>query len=202
MTTNDSSPSTKPVSRRLRFEVLRRDGYTCRYCGAQAPDVPLTVDHVIPRTLGGATEPSNLVTACRDCNNGKASTSPDEHVVADVDAASLLFARAIEQAAQMRRADRARLVEQIERFDDDWLSWHYTDAGERITVPRQGDWQQSVERWIELGLDNDDLWSLMSAAMKGPANTSQIWKYFCGCCWRELSTRQEMARRLIEDGAV
>ncbi|MEJ7724319.1 MAG: hypothetical protein WKF64_08445 [Ilumatobacteraceae bacterium] len=37
----------KPISRRLRFEILRRDGHTCRYCGARAPDVPLTVDHVI-----------------------------------------------------------------------------------------------------------------------------------------------------------
>ncbi|AWN05089.1 HNH endonuclease [Gordonia phage Easley] len=36
------------VSKRLRYEILRRDNHTCRYCGATAPDVPLTVDHVVP----------------------------------------------------------------------------------------------------------------------------------------------------------
>jgi 5-methylcytosine-specific restriction endonuclease McrA len=41
--------SDKPIPRRLRFEILRRDGHTCRYCGAQAPDVPLTVDETAHR---------------------------------------------------------------------------------------------------------------------------------------------------------
>ena len=36
------------VSKRLRYEVLRRDNHTCRYCGAQAPDVKLTVDNMAP----------------------------------------------------------------------------------------------------------------------------------------------------------
>lgn len=36
------------VSKRTRFEVLRRDDHTCRYCGQSAPDVKLTVDHVLP----------------------------------------------------------------------------------------------------------------------------------------------------------
>jgi len=202
MTNNDSSPSSKPVSRRQRFEILRRDGYTCRYCGAQAPDVPLTVDHVIPRTLGGATEPSNLVTACRDCNNGKASTSPDEHVVADVDAAALLFARAIEQAAELRRADRQVMLHRIEGFDEDWLAWTYVSGGQTMTIERDRDWQQSVERFLELGLDSQDLHELIVVAMMGKAPNNQKWKYFCGCCWREIATRQELARQLIEDGTV
>jgi hypothetical protein len=202
MVNNDTTPSTKPVSRRQRFEILRRDGYTCRYCGAQAPDVPLTVDHVIPRALGGATDPTNLVTACKDCNSGKTSTSPDEHIVADVDAAAMLFARAIEKAAELRRAERDAMVECIERFDDDWMSWGYDIPGGRHTIPRDRNWQQSVERWLELGLNNEDLWSLMAVAMTGPAPEREIWKYFCGCCWREIGTRQEVARQLVEDGAV
>lgn len=37
------------VTKRTRFEVLRRDNYTCRYC--HATDNPLTVDHVVPRAL-------------------------------------------------------------------------------------------------------------------------------------------------------
>jgi hypothetical protein len=70
------------VSKRLRYEILRRDSYTCRYCGASAPDVPLRVDHVTPVALGGADHPSNLVTSCEDCNSGKSSTIAG--LVADV----------------------------------------------------------------------------------------------------------------------
>lgn len=62
------------VSKRLRYEILRRDNHTCRYCGASAPDVPLRVDHVTPVALGGSDKPENLVTSCEPCNSGKSST--------------------------------------------------------------------------------------------------------------------------------
>lgn len=59
------------ISSRLRFEILRRDGYTCQYCGRSAPQVTLEVDHKNPRSNGGSDDPSNLATACWDCNRGK-----------------------------------------------------------------------------------------------------------------------------------
>lgn len=62
------------VSKRLRYEILRRDRFTCRYCGASAPDAPMRVDHVTPVALGGTDHPSNLVAACEPCNSGKTST--------------------------------------------------------------------------------------------------------------------------------
>lgn len=62
-------PTRRPV--RLRFDVLARDRYTCRYCGRKAPDVELVVDHIVPVVKGGTNEPANLVTACEDCNSGK-----------------------------------------------------------------------------------------------------------------------------------
>lgn len=57
------------VSKRLRFEILRRDNHACRYCGATAAEGPLTIDHVLAVALGGTDEASNLVTACSwpDC---------------------------------------------------------------------------------------------------------------------------------------
>jgi hypothetical protein len=60
------------ISKRLRFEVLRRDGFRCVYC--HRSDVILTVDHVTPKALGGTDDPSNLVTCCDDCNTGKSSS--------------------------------------------------------------------------------------------------------------------------------
>ena len=66
------------VTKRTRFEVLRRDGNRCRYCGASAADSPLTIDHVLPTALGGTDDPSNLVAACKDCNTAKKSSLPWE----------------------------------------------------------------------------------------------------------------------------
>jgi|ERR1041384_808741 hypothetical protein len=61
------------ISARLRFEILERDAFTCRYCGARGTTAQLVVDHVIPVIQGGATTPENLVTACLPCNQGKGS---------------------------------------------------------------------------------------------------------------------------------
>lgn len=70
------------VSKKLRFEVFRRDGFACRYCGASAmKGAVLEVDHVVPKTLGGRDEPRNLVTACEPCNSGKGDTSLNAQTV-------------------------------------------------------------------------------------------------------------------------
>jgi hypothetical protein len=67
--------TTKTPSRslplRLRYEVLRRDSYTCQYCGRKAPLVQLHVDHVIPWSIVKEHKIENLVTACAECNLGK-----------------------------------------------------------------------------------------------------------------------------------
>lgn len=192
------------VSRRLRFEILRRDNYTCRYCGASAPDVPLTVDHVLAIALGGGDEPTNLVTACQKCNAGKSSVAPESPLVADVDAAALLFAKAVEKANEIRRSEIWQLELLKEEFRDLWIDWTWTDKyGEKHTVPMDPNWEYSVEQWLIRGLDLRDLQRLIPVTM---TNTKVVktekWTYFCGCCWKELTTRQELARRLIEDGDI
>ncbi len=65
---NHSSPYLK-----MRFKVLARDGFRCRYCGksAQDKDARLVVDHILPKDAGGKDELSNLITACEECNLGK-----------------------------------------------------------------------------------------------------------------------------------
>lgn len=56
----------------LRYDIMRRDGFKCQLCGASAKDgVRLHVDHIIPVSKGGKTEPSNLRTLCERCNLGK-----------------------------------------------------------------------------------------------------------------------------------
>lgn len=68
--TADRRGSRSP-SQGLRFEVLRRDGFRCVYCGRSAAEVPLTADHGVAWSQGGATVLDNLRAACADCNLGK-----------------------------------------------------------------------------------------------------------------------------------
>lgn len=58
---------------RIRFQVLQRDGFTCRYCGGRPPAVKLHVDHIVPRAQGGSDDTENLIAACNVCNQGKAA---------------------------------------------------------------------------------------------------------------------------------
>lgn len=62
------------IPRWLRFEVFKRDGFRCTYCGRAGADVVLHVDHVKARANGGLNDPENLTTACQDCNLGKSAT--------------------------------------------------------------------------------------------------------------------------------
>ena len=64
-----------PLSRRT---VLARDQYTCQYCGAAPGRAELTIDHVVPRSRGGATRWDNVVVACRSCNQRKGNRTPQE----------------------------------------------------------------------------------------------------------------------------
>ncbi len=61
-----------------RFNVFLRDRFACQYCGESFPTQDLTFDHIIPRSRGGATTWTNVVTACSRCNLHKANRTPAE----------------------------------------------------------------------------------------------------------------------------
>jgi hypothetical protein len=63
----------RAIGARVRFEVLKRDGFRCVYCGAMGSEAELRVDHVHPVAHGGGNEMANLATACHPCNAGKAA---------------------------------------------------------------------------------------------------------------------------------
>jgi len=67
------------IPKDLRFSILHRDGFRCRYCGhTPSAQKELRVDHVVSVKDGGAlTDPENLITACNDCNAGKGERSVD-----------------------------------------------------------------------------------------------------------------------------
>ena len=61
-----------------RLNVYLRDGYRCQYCGGKFAVSALSYDHVVPRSAGGTTSWTNIVTACRVCNTRKANLSCDD----------------------------------------------------------------------------------------------------------------------------
>lgn len=61
----------KQISKKIRFEVFKRDSFTCQYCGRSAPNVVLHIEHIQPVAKGGTNDLLNLLTACSDCNHGK-----------------------------------------------------------------------------------------------------------------------------------
>lgn len=86
----------RPIGKKLRFEVFKRDKFTCQYCGAKAPDVVLHVDHIHPVAKGGKNDILNLVSSCQGCNSGKG-----DRLIDDESAVEMQRAR-IEELAQRR----------------------------------------------------------------------------------------------------
>ncbi len=66
----------RPRVKLTRREVFRRDNFTCQYCGRRTGD--LTVDHVLPRHLGGTHTWTNVVAACPLCNHRKGGRRLEE----------------------------------------------------------------------------------------------------------------------------
>lgn len=67
------------ISKKIRFEVLKRDKFTCQYCGKSAPEVVLQIDHIVPVSKGGKNGILNLLSSCTDCNAGKSSRLLDDN---------------------------------------------------------------------------------------------------------------------------
>jgi len=73
----------RPKVKFSRKNLYMRDNFTCQYCGVHANKLKyrvqdINLDHVLPRSRGGKTEWTNIVTACIDCNSKKANRTPQE----------------------------------------------------------------------------------------------------------------------------
>lgn len=176
-----SVPARQPLSKRTRFEVFKRDGFVCQYCGQHPPDVMLEVDHISPVAEGGTNDEENLVTACFNCNRGKA------HIPLTVMPKSLgeKAAEVIEREEQLA-GYRAVMEARADRIDAD--RWGVAD----ILVPnasRDGmkrDWLRSIMTFNE---------RLPLHVVKEAANLARDrvlyserrrFLYFCKVCWNHI----------------
>lgn len=133
----------KGISKKLRFEVFKRDSFKCQYCGATSPDVLLEVDHIKPVKEGGKNNIDNLVTACRDCNSGKGARLLDDNTVLE------------KQRQQLEELNERR--QQLEMM----MKWREGLAGlsEDTLAAAQRYWEEKADSTLtEVGIDNLRKW--------------------------------------------
>lgn len=186
------------VSKRLRYEVLRRDNHQCRYCGASAPDVELTVDHVVPVALGGDDKPSNLVAACVECNGGKSASCPDAELIEDVAQDAIRWSRAMAAAAGEMLAQASGEVDAQAHFEKAWA--RYGSGTERRPLPKDPGWRQTVDSLLSAGLPMCVLEECIQVAMsQRKVAEDNVFRYMCGVAWRKVSELQQRARELAQN---
>jgi hypothetical protein len=170
LNTKTSRMKRKQLSKRKRFEILKRDSFTCSYCGATPPKVVLEVDHIIPVSKGGDNNELNLVTSCFDCNRGKSNKELSEVVKPiDYDEERLLqykqFVKFIKDKKKLEDKEVDMVCEVWKSFNDG-----YKPSAKYRTTIKQFITKMGVIKTIEA----------MEIAC---TRTGGDMKYFCGVCW-------------------
>jgi hypothetical protein len=168
----------KAISKKTRFEVFKRDGFACQYCGAHPPAVILHVDHIVPVALGGANHMDNYITACAPCNLGKSATSLAEVPQSLKDKAAEVAERELQLAGYQRvmddkrhrlEAEAGKVVEIYEKFNEG-----YTLSATALV---------SVRKFIEAIGVHAVCDAMEQAHSRATIRKGQEFKYFCGICW-------------------
>lgn len=184
------------VNKRTRFEVLKRDGFRCYYCGTRGNEVTgdgLTIDHVVPVALGGTDDAENLVAACSECNSGKASVPADAALIAAVDQETARFKAA-------RKAAMDSLVEGMESYaeyeDQVVRLWQHHAPSYKSALP--AGWATSVYTWHASGvpltvIEKGIRIALGNASVGWPGK----WAYVAGVVRNTLKDAEDRTDRII-----
>lgn len=124
----------KAISKKTRFEVFKRDSFTCQYCGKAAPNVILHVDHIDPVSKGGGNDIINLITACEGCNGGKSDTKLDDQTtlakqvqqLAELSAKREQLKMMVDWRKGMKSIDSMSLQVAIDHFGELFDGWQIT----------------------------------------------------------------------------
>ncbi len=174
----------KALSKKTRFEVFKRDRFTCQYCGAHPPGVLLHVDHIVAVAAGGQNDLDNLITACEPCNLGKgardlsvAPQSLDDKAKQTAEReAQLLGYQAVMESKRTRLDDETWRVLRVLHCDDDLNS-----------VPRED--FRSVLRFVEM-LGVHEVIDAAEIALASRVSSYKLFRYFCGVCWNKIKRSQ------------
>ena len=174
----------KPISKKLRFEVFKRDYFKCQYCGSVPPNTVLEVDHITPVYSGGKNNIDNLITACFDCNRGKGKDELSIMPDSTAEKALILKQKLSQYKAFIKlQSEMESLIElEIERANDLYNKlypgWVFTDKFKTT----------SLRKFIlSIGL-SEVLDSLLQTSAR-IENSRDATKYFCGICWSKIRER-------------
>jgi hypothetical protein len=174
----------KSISKRVRFEVFKRDAFTCQYCGSHPPKVILHVDHIVPVAEGGLNEDDNLVTACDGCNLGKGARP-----LTDIPKSLAVKAEEIAEREEQIRGYSAIMAAKREREEQEcWMVAEvFMDQFCKPDDRRiRRDWFRSIKRFIEqLGV-YDVVDAMERAVFRVPHDQGHCFRYFCGICWKTI----------------
>jgi hypothetical protein len=170
----------KSISVKKRFEVFKRDNFTCQYCSAKPPTVPLEIDHIHPIAKGGDNSIENLITACFDCNRGKGCVSleaiPETLIIKfeKMKVAKMQY----NQYKKLLKNQKTICDAEIERVDYTFTIYFPENClSEKFKL--------SIKNFIDkLGL-NEVVLSMEKSCGK-INNPHEAVKYFCGICWNKI----------------
>lgn len=175
------------VSRKDRFEVFKRDGFKCAYCGRTPPQVVLEADHIEPKSEGGKDHISNLITACFDCNRGKR----DHPLTSIPSPLAENIANVKEKCEQLEEYKKyTRKIERLIKKDVDEISAVYEEAYEGWQFSNTFK-QVTLKTFLKKLSKEEIIESLYIAINKYPDDSTRVIKYFCGVCWSKIKREQE-----------
>lgn len=171
----------KAIGKKVRFEVFKRDGFTCQYCGATPPKVILQVDHIVPVVEGGGNDEPNLITSCQPCNIGKGPVPLSSAPASLKDRA----AEAKEKEEQilgyqsLLRAERDRIRGECWEVAEILM-----DRCSEETITKAD--FASIRKFVtEMGvvpvIDAAEI-----AASRNMHRWNHVFRYFCGICWSKI----------------
>lgn len=187
----------KALSKKIRFDVFKRDMFCCQYCGKTPPMVILEVDHIIPVSKNGKDEIDNLITACFDCNRGKGADELKTLPKQTGEKLSILKERELQYKAYQKlllSIDK-RLNGEIEIINTLFTSY-FPDKELTETF------KSSIKIFIKkLGLKNVcDAMDRAAAKIQNSSKETLI--YFCGICWNMIKKNRKHIDDRGEDSNV
>lgn len=177
------------LSRKLRFEVFKRDAFICQYCGQGTPDVILEADHIHPRSKGGKDDIDNLITACYDCNRGKGAIPLSKKVsrkdlerrIKDAGEASIQLEEYRKHLAKKRRMEDKDLITVSEYWSTLWEGrWGFSKKGE-----------STMRMFLKKHPKEEILESMDIAHNRRSDNINECYRYLCGVLHTKRKRREE-----------
>jgi CRISPR/Cas system Type II protein with McrA/HNH and RuvC-like nuclease domain len=169
------------VSKRSRFEVFKRDGFACAYCGKTPPAVILEIDHMVPVSLGGDDNMANLVTACFDCNRGKSNVPLGQLPPQAEDKLEGIREREeqirayYEYLGEIENRLNREAQEVADIYTSHFPEWELSEEFKRT----------SIKRFLK-SLNKYEVIEAMDMACSRVGDSHRTIKYFCGICWKKI----------------